>query len=727
MKKNYLKKGLVLLIMISFMIINLGTASAICPTGSLCNDGNPCTYSDRCRPDGTCGGVAYTCDKPSMPCLNFSCNGVGGCTLESVNPGYCYINGACYVNNDLNPGNGCQKCDSNNKYQWTNICDFDGDGIYDESDNCPFDPNPNQEDSEIVYMPEFCYVCDTDPFGFPIMCCNPGSWTPSPDGFGDVCDNCPDDVNPNQEDDDNDDVGDVCDNCPSISNPLQIDNDGDGYGVGCDCNDNNVDVIPGRNELCNGIDDNCDGVIDEGFTDTDSDGDADCVDTDDDNDNKIDTVDNCPHDYNPEQEVWDNDGVGEICDNCPKGFNYIEDTYNLDQLDSDGDGVGDICDNCILKPNPDQADWDNDGDGDMCDKDHDNDGVWDINDNCNWTYNPDQNDRDGDCAALMPDPNYWDGLYWIQNPECGDACDNCPDDHNPYQEDTTEMAVGNTRDNVGDICDNCLLVSNYDQSDFDNDLLGDACDDDDDNDGIPDTSDNCHWVSNPGQEDEEEINHENQADGIGDVCDNCPESYNPEQEDWDNNGWGDYCCRDGIKGRNETGVDCGGLCHADTCCYNGYHDPWPPHYELSVDCGPSCSNPFCLDCTQDIGYGGAEDAGYMSLGSSAVDAAAEEVLEGYARYLSIDVSELDTTHEYIEAVALWMHGNMGYQEDATFHNAKSAKDTLKGGGDCGMCYCGDCEDHAILRSALLRTLGVSWRCVYNVDHYNGYGGGWSYF
>ena len=45
---------------------------------------------------------------------------------------------------------------------------------------------------------------------------------------------------------------------------------------GDDCNDNNAAVNSGRMEICNGIDDNCDGKIDD--TDTDKDGISDCVD-----------------------------------------------------------------------------------------------------------------------------------------------------------------------------------------------------------------------------------------------------------------------------------------------------------------------------------------------------------------------------------------------------------------------------------------------------------------
>jgi Putative metal-binding motif len=59
------------------------------------------------------------------------------------------------------------------------------------------------------------------------------------------------------------------------------DEDGDGYGPGCpagaDCNDTNEYVHPGANEVCNGMDDNCDGTIDEGVQSPCGDCNPDCT------------------------------------------------------------------------------------------------------------------------------------------------------------------------------------------------------------------------------------------------------------------------------------------------------------------------------------------------------------------------------------------------------------------------------------------------------------------
>ncbi|UCE17254.1 MAG: MBL fold metallo-hydrolase [Gemmatimonadota bacterium] len=99
-----------------------------------------------------------------------------------------------------------------------------------------------------------------------------------------------------------------------------------------------------------------------------------------DEDGVLDTEDNCPDDYNPEQGDADGDALGDICDNCP-------DDINPEQMDGDGDEIGDVCDSC--------TDTDGDGYGDpaysanTCDED-----------NCPNVYNPDQTEAergDVDC------------------------------------------------------------------------------------------------------------------------------------------------------------------------------------------------------------------------------------------------------------------------------------------------------------------------------------------
>ncbi len=80
-------------------------------------------------------------------------------------------------------------------------------------------------------------------------------------------------------------------------------------------------------EVCNGLDENCDGKADEGFPDLDQDGSADCADTDRDGDGIPNETDNCPDVANPDQADTDGDKVGDPCD-----------------PDKDGDGFPDAVD-----------------------------------------------------------------------------------------------------------------------------------------------------------------------------------------------------------------------------------------------------------------------------------------------------------------------------------------------------------------------------------------------
>jgi hypothetical protein len=64
--------------------------------------------------------------------------------------------------------------------------------------------------------------------------------------------------------------------------------------------------------------------------------------------------------------------------------------------------------------------------------------------------------------------------------------------------------------------------ANPTQRDSDGTGGGDACDGDDDDDGMPDASDNCPTVANVPPTDSD-------GDRVGDACDNCPTVRNPLQ------------------------------------------------------------------------------------------------------------------------------------------------------------------------------------------------------
>ncbi|XP_014205264.1 cartilage oligomeric matrix protein [Copidosoma floridanum] len=184
-------------------------------------------------------------------------------------------------------------------------------------------------------------------------------------------------------------------------------------------------------------------------------------------------------------------GDGQSC-----GTDSDSDGYPDDSLDCQDQRCR--ADNCPKTPNSGQEDADADGLGNACDDDADNDNVLNLSDNCPLVPNSDQADSDREG----------------------------PDD-------------------VGDVCDNCPYVKNRDQHDTDGDGIGDACDDDIDDDGVPNDEDNCVKTWNEDQLDTD-------RDGIGDVCDNCPRSPNPDQADEDGDRVGDVC--DNNTDRDKDGI-----------------------------------------------------------------------------------------------------------------------------------------------------------------------------
>jgi len=267
---------------------------------------------------------------------------------------------------------------------------------------------------------------------------------------------------------DNDLVPNACDSCPSLSNPDQTDTDTDGVGNPCD---------------------NCSAIANSGQEDADFDGLGDACDTDDDDDSVPDASDNCPLVANFEQSDGDQDGAGDVCDTCPS----LSDPA---QLDGDDDGVGDACDNCPSDPNALQLDNDGDSFGDACDSDDDDDGVPDVSDNCVFAANAGQTDTDGDLSGDACDtdddddivPDEFDNCPLIANFDQRDSETDPGPDGQPGVAGVDDDAVGGV-DDPGELCPPNgagfpLPIPGSD--DVCGDGIGDACDDDDDNDGLSD-------------------------------------------------------------------------------------------------------------------------------------------------------------------------------------------------------------------------------------------------
>lgn len=140
---------------------------------------------------------------------------------------------------------------------------------------------------------------------------------------------------------------------------------------------------------------------------------------------------------------------------------------------------------------------------DYLNKDSDNDWIIDTKDNCKNDYNPNQLDSTASWIWDICSDKDDDDILW--------NVDNCPTLYNPEQIDENKNGIWDVCeadkdwDKIFDTIDNCELVSNFDQLDSDFDWVWDSCD-------------NCNDLYNPNQKDVDK-------DKIWDSCDKKDDRY----------------------------------------------------------------------------------------------------------------------------------------------------------------------------------------------------------
>ncbi|MCP4872413.1 MAG: hypothetical protein GY898_27250 [Proteobacteria bacterium] len=258
------------------------------------------------------------------------------------------------------------------------------------------------------------------------------------------------------------------------------DYDGDGVTALTDCDDEDADAYPGNTEVCDLIDNDCDGSTDEGF-DNDGDGQASCDGDCDDGD---------PDNYSGNTEVCDaqdNDCGGDV----DEGFDA--DTDGVTTCGPDG-VTGNLDDDC------DDTDPDNYPTNDESCEGFDNDCDGDVDEDFDLDSDNYPDENEAECASNLPSSSLDcdDGSFSV-NPGATEICNTVDDDCDGTVDDGFDI------DNDGF----------FDEDDC---TFGDDCNDNNFNIN-PDATEACNGID----DDCDSVVPPNEADGDGDswrICAN---------------------------------------------------------------------------------------------------------------------------------------------------------------------------------------------------------------